>query len=627
MSSPRGGSSPVHNDHHPRRPESTSTTSYASGGSRHCRWKTAELHDQECSRYFDCPSHVVEREISESDHVEQSQRADSPEAGPSAGIQISDTEDAPRRPSTDDESNTRPESGYSHVQTQTALESEASAAHRQSAIQSASLSTTQSADEHQNEPAVVLPIRSSSIPIPPPSQSRESAVREEAARAQVHNMPDPRVNWADLESRYRGAYLQTAHEGEHQTMETLPRTMIRPRDVHHPPAPSRRRESEGRRASQDHRVNRPRGDGSVTPEFVLPRWQPDAEVTYCPICHTQFSFFVRKHHCRKCGRVVCATCSPHRIIIPHQYIVRQPGSDISMPPSLLVDAMGAGYLDVNGLSGGERVRLCNPCVPDPNTAPPESPTPSIGSPRSPHQRSRSSFGPSHGAGHPSNRYGAVFTGGDNRDPLQYHYARARSITMNPSVQSSPNLAPSSHRMSAPHVHPSHLERCFLTAGPSNIYPSSSRHRHSSYGYGEISSSSSRQRALPHPPQIAEEDECPVCHRELPLRLLPDSEALREAHINKCIRDHSTYGSLRPPEGQESSAPPMLSRRTGMYIYPATEKDCVDDAECTICLEEFTVGIPMARLECLCRFHKSCISAWFVNHPGRCPVHQHDGFGF
>jgi len=34
------------------------------------------------------------------------------------------------------------------------------------------------------------------------------------------------------------------------------------------------------------------------PSVVLPRWQPDAEVTYCPICHTQFSFFVRKHHCR-----------------------------------------------------------------------------------------------------------------------------------------------------------------------------------------------------------------------------------------------------------------------------------------------------------------------------------------
>jgi hypothetical protein len=65
----------------------------------------------------------------------------------------------------------------------------------------------------------------------------------------------------------------------------------------------------------------------------------------------------------------------------------------------------------------------------------------------------------------------------------------------------------------------------------------------------------------------------------------------------------------------------------MFIYRASEKDCVDDAECTICLEEFEVGAQMARLECFCRFHRRCIMDWFVQHPGRCPVHQHDGFGF
>jgi hypothetical protein len=137
--------------------------------------------------------------------------------------------------------------------------------------------------------------------------------------------------------------------------------------------------------------------------------------------------------------------------------------------------------------------------------------------------------------------------------------------------------------------------------------------------------SSRQRMLPPTPQIAEEDECPICHRELPSRSLPNFEAAREAHINTCIQTHSAYGSPRGEAGEGMPVPPP--RRTGMYAYSATEKDCIDDAECTICLEEFTPKVRMARLECLCRFHYSCISAWFVNHPGRCPVHQHDGFGY
>ncbi|KOS18734.1 E3 ubiquitin-protein ligase PIB1 [Escovopsis weberi] len=122
-------------------------------------------------------------------------------------------------------------------------------------------------------------------------------------------------------------------------------------------------------------------------------------------------------------------------------------------------------------------------------------------------------------------------------------------------------------------------------------------------------SSSRQRALPLRPQIAEEDECPICHLELPSRSLPNFENLREVHITDCILSHSAYGSPRPGAAG-GQTPPAAPRRTGMYTYSATEKDCVDDAECTICLEEFVVGVPMARLECLCRFHRTCISAWF-----------------
>ncbi|XP_067138232.1 uncharacterized protein Sptz isoform X2 [Centruroides vittatus] len=42
-------------------------------------------------------------------------------------------------------------------------------------------------------------------------------------------------------------------------------------------------------------------------------WVPDEQVRKCMICQNeQFSMFNRRHHCRRCGRVVCKTCSQHR---------------------------------------------------------------------------------------------------------------------------------------------------------------------------------------------------------------------------------------------------------------------------------------------------------------------------
>lgn len=188
-----------------------------------------------------------------------------------------------------------------------------------------------------------------------------------------------------------------------------------------------------------------------------------------------------------------------------------------------------------------------------------------------------------------------------------------------------------------------------------------------------------------PRRIAEEDECWVCHTELPSRTLPNYEELREAHVLECLeraqrnaqggspssssspapgpvippqpshsrRQSRAEGSrssqtvpsasipnLATPEGRmqererrhaaviaealNAGAPPI--RQVGSFPYLATEKDCIDDAECTICLEEFEVGVRMSRLECFCRFHEKCIRDWFANHPGQCPIHQH-GAGY
>ena len=40
-----------------------------------------------------------------------------------------------------------------------------------------------------------------------------------------------------------------------------------------------------------------------------PAWTPDESSPTCPCCHTPFSLFHRRHHCRSCGQLACASCS------------------------------------------------------------------------------------------------------------------------------------------------------------------------------------------------------------------------------------------------------------------------------------------------------------------------------
>lgn len=146
------------------------------------------------------------------------------------------------------------------------------------------------------------------------------------------------------------------------------------------------------RQTSETRMNEPPSESSR--RYVVPRWQPDSEVNECPICNRPFSWMFRRHHCRKCGRVVCNDCSPHRITIPRQFIVHPPGpATVSSPGrgvrsrhdpiDLTADGQDDDDVDDDddafdkpaspdpylSLDGGEKVRLCNPCVPDPQPDP------------------------------------------------------------------------------------------------------------------------------------------------------------------------------------------------------------------------------------------------------------------
>ncbi|XP_056639047.1 pleckstrin homology domain-containing family F member 2 isoform X2 [Diorhabda carinulata] len=48
-------------------------------------------------------------------------------------------------------------------------------------------------------------------------------------------------------------------------------------------------------------------------------WVPDGEAPVCMHCRkTQFTLINRRHHCRKCGAVVCGPCSNKRYMLPSQ---------------------------------------------------------------------------------------------------------------------------------------------------------------------------------------------------------------------------------------------------------------------------------------------------------------------
>ena len=54
-------------------------------------------------------------------------------------------------------------------------------------------------------------------------------------------------------------------------------------------------------------------------DYEAPVWVPDDVHERCQICSTPFTFINRRHHCRHCGKVVCSSCSPHKLFLGETY--------------------------------------------------------------------------------------------------------------------------------------------------------------------------------------------------------------------------------------------------------------------------------------------------------------------
>jgi hypothetical protein len=439
-----------------------------------------------------------------------------------------------------------------------------------------------------------------------------------------------------------------------------------------------------------------RSSSTSSRHYVVPVWQPDNEVSECPICRRQFSFLFRRHHCRKCGRVVCNECSPHRITIPRQFIVQPPGPTFSRPASMAlqtetVDLTGDDDEEIgvvsaltssvaSALGGGEKVRLCNPCVPDPQP----SPLPTYNNPPvllSPGEIWRRDQGlppldPSiraseamsrseadwerirdmrrlgrrslpqpesevadavHTArqrlGNGAPRYG--ITEYNNLPEDFRRQGRPPSYTQQPGL---PNYTGTDHgslsslfpgRYAPPTTSNAPAHSRFLSMdAPGRPSLHGNRPRVSSMFDANprtfMDGSSSRPLpAGPPRPRLQESDICPICRRALPSKGLDGNETAREAHIMDCISGRETTSSSAPGGRQALMQAPTRAP-IQMLPFVATEKDCLGEdgnpQECSICMVEYDVGDQLARLECLCRFHRECIVEWF-GRKQECPLHK------
>eukprot|EP01126_Amoeba_proteus_P025120 TRINITY_DN2511_c0_g2_i3.p1 TRINITY_DN2511_c0_g2~~TRINITY_DN2511_c0_g2_i3.p1 ORF type:complete len:222 (-),score=51.79 TRINITY_DN2511_c0_g2_i3:90-755(-) len=54
-----------------------------------------------------------------------------------------------------------------------------------------------------------------------------------------------------------------------------------------------------------------------TSQVSRPEWLQDCDVHSCMLCSVQFSFFIRRHHCRCCGKIFCSACCNQQMVLPH----------------------------------------------------------------------------------------------------------------------------------------------------------------------------------------------------------------------------------------------------------------------------------------------------------------------
>uniref|UniRef100_A0A5K3ESL1 FYVE-type domain-containing protein n=1 Tax=Mesocestoides corti TaxID=53468 RepID=A0A5K3ESL1_MESCO len=87
-----------------------------------------------------------------------------------------------------------------------------------------------------------------------------------------------------------------------------------------------------------------------------PEWAADGSSPVCMSCGTRFTMLRRRHHCRACGRLLCASCTPHRVPLPATFSA---SSTSSTEPSLI--RLVSSSSPSNDGAETRLHRVCNDC--------------------------------------------------------------------------------------------------------------------------------------------------------------------------------------------------------------------------------------------------------------------------
>lgn len=88
----------------------------------------------------------------------------------------------------------------------------------------------------------------------------------------------------------------------------------------------------------------------ITPEMrMISKWVEDDSVAKCFQCSKEFTFILRRHHCRLCGRVFCYQCSNYFVTLPLDIMNKIPDK-----PQYITDIIWGDDL-------ASQVRVCSSC--------------------------------------------------------------------------------------------------------------------------------------------------------------------------------------------------------------------------------------------------------------------------